>query len=227
MSKRIEGDRMKVYIDSCSQEALSLAEKMGIGITTNPSIILKENCGSLPDLIQYLKKLNVSTIFFQIEELDEEILEHLDPRKFVIKIPWIAQKYNFCVPLKKRGFRICATAVYEISQLIFALSFDIDYVAFYYDRAKKRAIDPHERIALLKQVIKNSNEATKLIVASLKTTEQAVDAIMAGGDEIAIPLEVFREFIKVPEYVEQDIKRFSEDFSKLLSLSSSHHRRTL
>lgn len=216
---------MRVYIDSCCEEALLLAEKVGIGITTNPSLILREKCtGNVLDLIQHLSRSNISIIFFQIESLDEKILTQLNPRKFVIKVPWIAEKYNLYIPLKEKGFRICATAVYEISQLVFALNFGVDYVAFYYDRAQRRGINSHERIAQFKQIIKNSNQTTRLIVASLKNTEQVIDAVKAGADEIAISLEVFKEFIKVPEYVEEDVKKFSEDFNKLLSLSSLQNR---
>ncbi|WP_041081618.1 transaldolase family protein [Thermotoga profunda] len=207
---------MKIYIDGCSEEALLFAQKIGIGITTNPSIILKESFSKdLMNVIRRLTNLNVSTIFFQVENLDEEILEQLDPKKFVIKIPWVVEKYNLCTPLRERGFKVCATAVYEISQLVFALNFGVDYVAFYYDRAKRRGIDPNERIRQFKQIIENS-EDTKLVVASLKSTEQVIDAIISGADEVAIPFDVFNKFALVPEYVEEDVKRFSEDFKRLL-----------
>lgn len=218
---------MRVYIDSCSEEALSLAERIGIGITTNPSLILREKCtGNLLDLIQHLRRSSISIVFFQIENLDERVLTLLNPEKFVIKVPWIAEKYNLHVLLKEKGFRVCATAVYEISQLVFAINFGVDYVAFYYDRAQQKGINSHERIVQFKHIIKNSNQNTKLIVASLKNTQQVIDAVESGADEIAIPLEVFKEFIKVPKYVEEDVKKFSEDFSKLLSLSLLQNRGT-
>ncbi|HOJ88827.1 MAG TPA: transaldolase family protein [Pseudothermotoga sp.] len=218
---------MKVYIDSCNEEALSLAEGIGIGITTNPSIVLRDRYGdNLLGLIQRLANSRIPTIFFQIENLEEEIMKHLDPKRFIIKIPWVVEKYSLATLLKEKGFRVCATATYEISQLVFALNFDVDYVAFYFDRAERRGIDPRQRLSYFKQVIDNSRENTKLIVASLKTVQQVIEAIDCGADEVAVPFDVFKEFVKVPEYVEQDVRRFSEDFRKILSASSVCDGRT-
>ncbi|MEJ5229378.1 MAG: transaldolase family protein [Pseudothermotoga sp.] len=209
---------MKIYVDGCSDEALLFAEEIGIGVTTNPSIIARE-CTSktLSEVIDRLSGLNVPSIFFQLEHFDEQLLRRLDPNKFVIKVAWIAEKYNLFTCLRKKGFRVCATAVYEISQLVFALNYDVDYVAFYYDRAMRRGIDSQRRIRQFKEIIANCKQDTKLIVASLKTASQANEAVIAGADEIALPFSVLREFVEVPEYVRKDVEKFSEDYKKLFS----------
>lgn len=216
-TSRPEGDEnVKIYIDGCDKQSIDLAEKFEIGITTNPTIIVSE-CAkrSLFELIGFFSQIKVPEIFLHVEKSYEEIVECLDTKKFVIKLPWVEENYELSVLLKKKGFRVCATAVYELSQLITALTLNVDFVAFYYDRASKKGIDPEKRICEFMEIISKNHSDTRVIVASLKNADQILSAVKIGVSHITIPVDLFKEFVKVPEYVLVDVRKFSEDLKKI------------
>ena len=209
---------MILYIDGCDEEALEMAQKYRIGITTNPTIILRDRKGSnLLDVLKEILKYDIKEIFFQIGE-DEKFLEKLrdlPKEKIIIKLSWYEKTFKIHDISKKLGFKTCATAVYEERQLITAIMKGVDYVAIYYDRMKRKGISPSEKISIFRKILNKFSPNIKILAASLKSLDQALDAILSGADAITIPKALFKEMIDISPYVLSEIEKFNEDLETL------------
>lgn len=206
---------MKFYIDGCSERAILLAEKFGLGITTNPSIVLRDREGEgLKTVIARLRNTNISEIFIHMETFDKHLTDKLDNR-FVVKVPWVAGKYEVAVSFKKAGFRVCATAVYTIEQFLSSVAFGVDYVAFYFDRSKRKGLDPSGLLSRFAALSRNFSTHTTLIVASLKDLDQLIEAIDCGASHFTLPVQLFEKLLRTSKIAAEDAAEFSRDFAKL------------
>ncbi len=210
---------MILYIDGCDEEALEMAQKYNVGITTNPSIVLRDRKGyKLLDILKEILKYDIKEVFLQIGE-DEALLEKLKDfpkERIVIKLSWYEKAFKVHDLSKKLGFRTCATAVYEERQLVTAIMKGVDYIAVYYDRMKRKGISPSERISKFKKILERFSPGTKILAASLKSLDQALDALLSGADGITLPKALFKETIDVSSYVMDEIKKFNEDLRAIL-----------
>lgn len=212
---------MKLYIDGCNEKAIETAENFNLGITTNPTIILRDRPSeSLREVIERLRLAKVPEVFFHLEVFDESVLSLLDPSKFVIKVSWIKGKHELALAFKKAGFRVCATVVYAIQQLVSAASLGIDYVAFYFDRSSRKGFDPSEILSRFISMVSKTNSKLMIIVASLKRVEQIIEAVEIGATHLTVPLELFEQLLREEESTLNDALEFSRDFAKLVRNSS-------
>ena len=210
---------MILYIDGCDEETLEMAQKYGVGITTNPTIVLRDRKGyKLMDVLEEMLGYDIKEIFFQIGE-DETFLEKLKDfpkEKIVIKLSWYEKAFRIHDISKKMGFRTCATAVYEERQLVTAIMKGVDYIAVYYDRMKRKGISPYERISRFREILDRFSPDTKILAASLKSLDQALDALHSGADAITLPKALFKEMMDISPYVMNEIEKFNEDLNAII-----------
>ena len=210
---------MILYIDGCDEEALEMAQKYGVGITTNPTIVLRDRKGyKLMDVLEEMLGYDIKEIFFQIGE-DETFLEKLrefPKEKIVIKLSWYEKAFRIHDISKKIGFKTCATAVYEERQLVTAIMKGVDYIAVYYDRMKRKGISPYERISRFREILDRFSPDTKILAASLKSLDQALDALHSGADAITLPKALFKEMMDISPYVMNEIEKFNEDLNAII-----------
>ncbi|KAF2958458.1 hypothetical protein AS159_01795 [Thermotoga sp. Ku-13t] len=206
---------MQFYIDGCSERAILLAETFGLGITTNPSIMLRDReSEGLKTVIARLRNTNISEIFIHMETFDKHLTDELDNR-FVVKVPWVTGKYEVAVSFKKAGFRVCATAVYTIEQFLSSIALGVDYVAFYFDRSKRKGLNPSELLSRFVALSRNFSTHPTLIVASLKDLDQLIEAIDCGVSHFTLPVQLFEKLLRTSEIAAEDAAEFSRDFAKL------------
>lgn len=208
---------MRLYLDNCSDRAIQLAESYGLGLTTNPVIILRDRPGeNIRDVLKRLNMSRVREVFFQLETFDNSLLDLLNPERFVIKIPWVRDKYEIALAFKQAGYRVCATAVYSIEQLLLATSIDVDYIAFYYDRCLKKGLIAHQLLARFIELLRKVETRTKIVVASLKSMEQVVEAIECGATILTIPVELFEVLLNAGGLAESDAEQFASAYWQLV-----------
>ena len=209
---------MMVYIDGCDDEALELAQNYGAGITSNPTIVLRDRKGyRLKEVLERILEYDIKEVFFQVGE-DESFLNILKdfPReKIVVKLSWYEKAFRVHDRFKALGFRTCATAVYEERQLVTAIMKNVNFIAVYYDRMKRKGITPSEKISRFRNILDRFSRDTKILAASLKTMDQVLDALSSGADAITVPKSLFKEMLGVSPHVMDEIKKFNEDLKKI------------
>nr|WP_241240554.1 transaldolase family protein [Thermotoga sp. Ku-13t] len=165
-------------------------------------------------VIARLRNTNISEIFIHMETFDKHLTDELDNR-FVVKVPWVTGKYEVAVSFKKAGFRVCATAVYTIEQFLSSIALGVDYVAFYFDRSKRKGLNPSELLSRFVALSRNFSTHPTLIVASLKDLDQLIEAIDCGVSHFTLPVQLFEKLLRTSEIAAEDAAEFSRDFAKL------------
>jgi len=211
-----------IYIDSLEEKAVLLLKNSPIsGLTTNPTIIKRDrNAWGFTDTIIYLQNnpgnhfiqgsVKNNNWFKRLEELLEK--KEIDSKKFTIKLPWDPLLATFYIkPLKILGFKVCATAVYNLQQAYTALCAGVDYIAFYYDRMKKSNIDIEKKLLDIVNMCSKHKPELRLLGASIKDIQTANELVKLGVHDLTLPLNIAEEYLKV-YFPQNDLEIFEDDF---------------
>lgn len=197
------------------------------GVTTNPTILLaaRERGQSLPprQLLTELLRVQDGTVFIQPGAADEEGMyaEASDyiqaaPERVIPKIPMTDAGVRVARRLKP-GQRIAFTAVTNVSQTYIAAMVQADFIIPYYNRLQRAGIDANERIADMANILQNCRQPTRILVASIKTQQEAAQALLAGADDLTVGPQVLLEMVSDP-LSEQAVEKFSQDWQKMNKL---------
>lgn len=216
---------MEFLIDSINiNEIKELVEYLPIaGVTSNPSIVKKE---APTDYIKHLKEikdiigpdrlLHIQVIGTQAEEYIDQaktIIKNID-KDAVIKVPTTFEGVKAIKILKSEGYKITATAIYDLLQSYLALEAGADFIAPYVNRISNIGADPFELIYNLSEQIKNTGSNTKILGASFKTLGQIEDAINSGAQSVTLSPELLRAIFNNIN-VESAVNVFNKDWYDL------------
>ena len=192
-----------IFLDSALIEEAKIVMSLGWikGITTNPSLLAKSN---LPPetVLQELATITNGELYYQLtaSDFDEMIKEARKARdiigdKLVLKVP--ATKLGFQVVSELSSEITCSvTAIYSPYQAIVAQEAGAKYAIAYVNRATRLLGDGLQLVREMANILQKGQ--TKILAASLKSPQEAGAAIMAGADNITIPLTVLQAMTTHP-----------------------------
>jgi len=213
---------MEIYLDTANIEELKRGFSMGVvsGVTTNPSIISREN-KSLKRCIEDIAVLDegltilVEAVSEKSGEMVKEALElvKLAP-KIVIKIPMTSEGLKAIKVLSEKGISTTATLVFSLNQAIAASCTGADYVAPFVGRLDDINADGISLVRAIKSTYKSQNIATRVIAASIRTPQSVSQLFEAGCDIVTMPLNILESMLKHP-LTDAGLKKFEEDWKKV------------
>ncbi len=190
---------MGLYIDSANIAEIRCALDLAFlsGVTTNPALIARAGRPGL-DILTDILTLTRGPVFYQVTAEDEvgklaqaREAAHLAPGQVQVKIPATTQNIALAARLVKEGFSICVTAVSSPAQAYLAGQAGAAYVAPYVNRLTRQLGDGigvlHECVAVLQ------GTSTRVIAASLKSTQEVTAAVLAGAHDVTIPLDLIQQ----------------------------------
>ena len=192
-----------IFLDSALIEEAKIAMSLRWvkGITTNPSLLAKSN---LPPetVLQELATITNGELYYQLtaSDFDEMIKEarkayDIIGDKLVLKVP--ATKLGFQVVSELSSEITCSvTAIYSPYQAIVAQEAGAKYAIAYVNRATRLLGDGLQLVREMANILQKGQ--TKILAASLKSPQEAGAAIMAGADNITIPLTVLQAMTTHP-----------------------------
>jgi transaldolase len=193
---------MAVYLDSAVLEEARRAKELGwvYGVTTNPSLMAKAD-GSPEATLEALAGLDFHQVYYQLVSvtLDDMRAEAEKARRIVrsglvLKIAPTDTGFRF-VARYGTEFPCCVTAIFDPAQALVAREAGAKYIAVYVNRATKQLGDGLALVRELGNVLAGSR--TKILAASLKSTKEAVDSVVAGAHHITVPFELL---VKLPAH---------------------------
>lgn len=202
---------MAIYIDSAIIEDVAAARSLGWvrGVTTNPVLLAKAG-GKARDVLSGLAHLNMASLFYQLvtptlDGMFEEVqlAANTVGSSLVLKVPPTEDGFRFVA--KCREYPCCVTAVFSPAQALIASEVKARYVAVYVNRATRLMGDGLKLVREVAEILKHSS--TEIIAASLKSTEEACAALLAGAHHLTLPYEVLTGLISHP-LTEQTIAEF-------------------
>ncbi len=221
---------MALYIDSAFlNDIMQVAETVPIaGVTTNPTILLAaRERGQILNPLQVLNELLKSiqgTIFMQPgateeEKMYQQALAYIDTAsgRAIPKIPMTRIGMRVARRLKQQNHRIAFTAVTSVAQAYSAAMAGALFIIPYYGRLARSGVDANERIAQMAELLHNERVPTRILVASIKSPEEAAQALLAGAHDLTASPEVLLDMLSDP-MSEEAVERFSQDWEKMNKL---------
>ena len=188
---------MGLFLDSAKIEEVRKAVELGFvsGVTTNPTIMAKVK-DAPKGVIESICRLSPGPVFYQVtakttEEREREGREFSDicREKVVLKIP--ATTENFALMAKlSRDIPCAATAVYSGAQTLVACEAGARFVIPYVNRATRLLGDGCKLVAEMAKVVELSGTSVEILAASIKSAEEATQAVLAGAHHLTLPLDI-------------------------------------
>lgn len=215
---------MRLYIDSADvKEIAYLNEYYPIaGVTTNPSILVKEQrpylevLREIREVIGEDKELFVQVIGDTAEEMVEEakfITSEL-PGKVVVKVPVIEEGIKAIKLLTAENIPTLATTVYTSFQALMAAMAGAKYVAPYVNRIDNLTGGGVNVVAEIVELYATYQLPTEVLAASFKNVQQVHDVCLAGAETVTVSPDLIRKFIAFPS-TPQDVAAFKNEWQNL------------
>jgi TalC/MipB family fructose-6-phosphate aldolase len=180
-----------------------------VGVTTNPTIVLaaieRGQKLSLDDLARQLLALCPGPVFLQpvAEGADELVAAgrasmEIDPARIVLKLPMTTDGLHAGKLLGSEGARIAFTAVYTLPQAYQGLLAGAEWIIPYFGRLRRAGLDACARIGEMARLLRAQRAETRLMVASLKSPDDVIEATLAGAHDITAQPEVIRAMVHSP-----------------------------
>ncbi|MGM7719798.1 fructose-6-phosphate aldolase [Metabacillus sp. Hm71] len=221
---------MNLVIDSANVEAIkNLNEFLPIdGVTTNPSIIVKEKGDFLPllkeirNIIGEEKELFVQTISKKAEEIVEEAryICTTITGSILVKVPVTLEGIKAIKMLQEEGIRTLATTVYTPMSALMAAKAGAEYVAPYVNRIDNLTGNGTQVVSDIVDIFSSQNLPCKVLAASFKNVQQIQDVFLSGAHGVTAPPDLMKEIFHHPS-VERDVEKFREEWLNQYGVGSN------
>ncbi|MDI6870634.1 MAG: transaldolase family protein [Bacillota bacterium] len=225
---------MPIYLDSAVLAEVEEADKLGFvaGVTTNPTLVRQaaeanRARGLLTREAVYSAILSATAgwrglVFAQVragslEAMAAEAasLRRLDPVRLGIKIPCTVEGLSLARRLAADGVPTLVTAVYTPAQAYLSAEAGATMIAPYVHRWEVAYERPGgEFVAELRRALEAAGGRTRILAASLKSVEAALEALLAGAHAVTVPLPVLRDFPLHP-LTAQALAQFDADYDEI------------
>src|SRR5207342_2602121 len=189
------------------------------GVTTNPSLVAKENDDPERVWKEILSEVE-GPISLETTELEPEAMyrQGLDLAQMapnaVVKVPMTPEGLNAGKRLIDDGIKINVTLVFSPAQAILAAEIGAYIVSPFLGRLDDVASDGMALLGNICDLYAVQAYETKVLAASLRHPMHVVDSAVAGADIATMPYDVFTKLVKHP-LTDIGLERFSADWRKL------------
>lgn len=212
---------MEFYLDTANIDEIKRINRLGLvdGITTNPTIIAKEN-RDFEEVIKEICSLVDGPVSAEVIGLsvEEMVAEARDIAKWasnvVVKIPMTEAGLEAVHILSNEGIKTNVTLIFSVSQGLMAAKAGATYVSPFVGRLDDIGSNGLELINKLKQTLLNYQFETKIITASVRNIGHLEDAALAGADIATIPGSILPKLWSHP-LTDKGIEQFLEDWKQV------------
>lgn len=211
---------MKFFIDTANLEEIKKAVDMGMvdGVTTNPSLIAREN-KPFVEIIKDICKIVDGPISAEVIALDAEgmVREGRElvaiHENIVIKIPMTTEGLKAVKTLADEKIRTNVTLIFSASQALMAAKAGASYASPFVGRLDDISQNGMDLISDIMNIYDNYGYATEVIVASIRNPIHVVDAALLGAHIATIPFKVIAQLARHP-LTDLGMEQFLADWEK-------------
>ncbi len=213
---------MEFFIDTANPNEIRKAFEMGVidGVTTNPTLISKENRDFLPlvrEICEIIKGLPISleVLSLKSEGMIEEARNLAEiGNNVVVKIPMTAEGLRAIKTLGAEGIKTNTTLVFSPTQALLAAKAGTTYVSPFIGRLDDISQTGMDLVEQIVAIFKNYRFGSKVIVSSIRHPIHVVEAALIGADVATIPYKVIDQLVQHP-LTDIGIEKFLEDWKKV------------
>ncbi|MBI5195076.1 MAG: fructose-6-phosphate aldolase [Nitrospirae bacterium] len=212
---------MKFFIDTANVKEIKEAYTLGVidGVTTNPSLISKENRKPLELLKEICGIVNgpvsAEAVSLEAEKMIAEAKElSMIHQNIVVKIPMTKDGLKATKALSSIGIKTNVTLLFSPSQALLAAKAGATYVSPFVGRLDDISHYGMELVSQILEIYDNYDFRTEVIVASIRNPLHVVDAARMGAHIATIPFSVIEQLAKHP-LTDIGIEKFLKDWEKV------------
>jgi transaldolase len=210
---------MLFFIDTANVEEIKEAQSLGIlsGVTTNPSLVAKENV-SFHDRLREITAIvsgsvSAEVISLKAEEMIEEgkELAEIAPN-ITVKVPMTPDGLKAVKALTDLGIKTNVTLIFNANQALLAARAGATYVSPFVGRLDDIGQNGMELISTIAQMFDIHGIESQIIAASIRHPMHVTDAALHGAHIATIPFNVINQLCKHP-LTDQGIEKFLADWN--------------
>ena len=211
---------MKFFIDTANIEEIKKAVALGMvdGVTTNPSLIAREN-RPFEELLQEICDLVDGPVNGEVISLNAEGMVK-EGRKLaafhpsiVVKIPMTTEGLKAVKILNSENIRTNVTLVFSSMQALMAAKAGASYVSPFVGRLDDVSQVGMDLVSDIMTIYGNYGYEAEIIVASIRSPVHVMEAALIGADIATIPLKVIEQLAKHP-LTDIGMEKFLSDWEK-------------
>jgi transaldolase len=220
---------VKLFLDTANLQDIEEGLRRGFpsGITTNPSILSKEerrdfttHIRSIIELLrQYESTIPLSVELFTTDpdEMTRQaeffLREFGDYEGLVIKVPIGWNELRVISHIRRLGGRVNCTCCMSYNQAIMAATAGANYVSLFWGRIRDIGYDAATVVREVRQTFKESNAPSEIIVGSIRQMIDVNEALRAGADIVTVPPRFLVQMCGHPK-TDEAVAQFMNDFSE-------------
>ena len=212
---------MQFFLDTANLDEIRSAHEMGLldGVTTNPSLVAKENM-EFRELVGQICKITSGPVSAEVLATESAAMVE-EARELaaiadnvVIKLPMTPDGLKACVRLRSEGVAINMTLCFQANQALCVAKAGANYVSPFIGRLDDVGHTGMDLIAEIRQIYDNYAFDTQILAASLRHPLHVVQAALAAADVATMPYKVLTQMLNHP-LTDVGIERFLADFGKV------------
>ncbi len=212
---------MKFFIDTANFEEIKEAHAWGIlsGVTTNPSLVAKEENVSFHHRLREIAELVDGSVSGEVIALDAEgmIKEGLElaaiAPNITVKLPMTTAGLEACRFFANKGIKTNVTLIFSANQALMAARAGATYVSPFIGRLDDIGQNGVELIETIADIFTIHNIDTQIIAASVRHPQHVTAAALAGAHISTTPFKVLKQLFHHP-LTEKGIEGFLADWNK-------------
>ncbi|RKJ53348.1 fructose-6-phosphate aldolase, partial [Butyricicoccus sp. 1XD8-22] len=197
---------MKFFIDTANFDEITEAHSWGIisGVTTNPSLVAKEENISFHDRLREIAELVDGSVSGEVISLDAEgmIKEGLElaniAPNITVKLPMTPEGLKACKYFSEKGIKTNVTLIFSANQALMAARAGATYVSPFIGRLDDIGQSGSELISTIADIFAIHDIQTEIIAASIRHPQHITDAALAGADIATTPFKVLKQLFHHP-----------------------------
>lgn len=218
---------MKIWLDTANLDEIREAASWGVlrGVTTNPTHIA--NAGitdyqghilKIIDIVQGPVSVEVVSTDWEGMVREAEVIYKWSPH-VVVKIPTIIEGLK-AMKVVKDFATINATLIFTPIQAYMAAAAGAHYVSPFINRHDVIGQDGMLLVEDSVTIFQNYAWETEVVAASIRTTRQVHDCLLAGAHICTMPMSVLRGLMEHP-LTDIGLKMFLDDWAKVSDVLGS------
>lgn len=209
---------MKLFLDTANLDEIREGVRWGVlkGITTNPTLIGKEEQDFLP-LVKEICSIVEGDVSVETSSNDPDILvrQGRDIMQIadnaVVKIALTPNGLAATRRLSDEGIKVNMTLCFSATQAILAAEAGAYIISPFLGRLDDVATDGLRLLSDICEIYAAQGYGTQVLAASLRHPIHVVEAARMGSDIATMPFKVFETLVKHP-LTDSGFKRFTEDW---------------
>lgn len=193
----------EIFLDTANIDEIEEILEWGLikGVTTNQKIFLKEKgCNFEEQSKKILKLVEPHPVSLEgpnnFDELIQAAKEYSQwGKNVVIKVPMLPDGSGLKAVkiLEGQGIKTNVTAMMTVNQAFLAMTAGASYASLFFNRIRDSGDNPVEIVKQTRNVIDEGGYKTKLIVGSIRTSENVEEILLGNPHIITIPYKILKD----------------------------------